>query len=78
MATTYYGLICRHCNGGYPLGEESTRNFRVKYLFNWGPFQLQCVRCGINDRYDRYVSWQREERYSAAQMAVARLRVTRS
>lgn len=76
MKTSYYGLICRHCGAGYPVGVESLRE--TKYLFNLSPFVLDCVRCGIIDQYEKYVYWLGEEHYTEAQMAGARLRTRRA
>lgn len=76
METSYYGIVCRHCGAEYPLGVESL--WGIKYLFNRGPFVLECVQCGITDRYDKYIYWLREERYQVTRIPVSRARVRRA
>src|SRR5450432_2018463 len=74
METSYYGLVCRHCAAEYPLGVESLRGGKYPF-FRWPPYLLECVRCGITDRYDKYDYWLREERYPVTRIPVSRMRV---
>ena len=81
MGTTYFGLICPQCHAAYPLGTENKRDWRydigdLRFLLHGG-WELRCVRCEAVSQFADFTLWQPADSYSAAQMAIAGLRVRR-
>jgi hypothetical protein len=74
MSTRYFGLICKHCNGGYPSGINPAP---PRYLLKVGPYDLYCLKCQITERYDDFVLWDEEQEFSGLEVARLNSCITR-